>query len=283
MTEKAHEHRVHGGTSSRRVWLASYPRSGNTYLRCILHGCFGLPSTTVYGPGDLGRNAALERYAGHFNASSPPPELTYDMPWLTKTHRYPTDGAPAIYVVRDPRAVSVSLWEFQRKRRPLRAIITGATAFGTWSSHVAAWQPLVRANTLLLRYEDMVENLPAVLERLSRFFDLPAISREAPNRTEIAAIDGRWVREPSDWRQKIAARDLRLLEAVNGEMLSMLGYDRYSDGHPVSAKSNRSAWSERPTYDHAWARLKTSCTIAYWRLRRGVRRRRGRLTPLLPR
>jgi len=30
------------------VWLASYPRSGNTYLRAILWTCFGLRSASVY-------------------------------------------------------------------------------------------------------------------------------------------------------------------------------------------------------------------------------------------
>ena len=41
------------------VWLASYPRSGNTFLRTILWHCFGLRSASVY-PKDLGGNRALE-------------------------------------------------------------------------------------------------------------------------------------------------------------------------------------------------------------------------------
>ena len=58
-----------------RVWLASYPRSGNTLLRCVLNHCFGLPSTSLY-PNDLGRNRTLQRHAGHFNIGAPPLELT---------------------------------------------------------------------------------------------------------------------------------------------------------------------------------------------------------------
>jgi len=30
------------------IWLASYPRSGNTLLRVILKHCFGLSSQSVY-------------------------------------------------------------------------------------------------------------------------------------------------------------------------------------------------------------------------------------------
>jgi len=37
------------------IWLASYPRSGNTYLRTMLWHCFGLRSASIY-PNDLGGN-----------------------------------------------------------------------------------------------------------------------------------------------------------------------------------------------------------------------------------
>lgn len=262
--------------ASRRIWLASYPRSGNTLLRCILHQCFGLPSTSVYGPGDLGRNAALERYAGHFNAKAPPPELASDKPWLVKTHRRPRDNAPAIYVVRDPRPATVSFWEFQRRRRPLRAIISG-DPHGTWSSHVAAWQPLVRPNTLLLRYEEMVDGLPSVLERLSDFLGLPVLSWEAPPRADIASVDGRWVREPSDWRLKVTPADLRLLEAINGEMLSMIGYQRHVALPGERPSSTRPTQRARPIHDEARGRLQASCTAAFWLLRGRIRRRLARL------
>lgn len=46
------------------IWLASYPRSGNTLLRTILNHCFGLKSASVYTK-DLGGNEKLETYVGH--------------------------------------------------------------------------------------------------------------------------------------------------------------------------------------------------------------------------
>src|SRR6476620_12183515 len=33
---------------ARPVWIASYPRSGNTFLRIILRDAFGLPSYSLY-------------------------------------------------------------------------------------------------------------------------------------------------------------------------------------------------------------------------------------------
>src|SRR5882672_2574662 len=45
------------------VWLASYPRSGNTYLRAILWSCFGLQTGSVY-PDDLSLD--VSQHVGHF-------------------------------------------------------------------------------------------------------------------------------------------------------------------------------------------------------------------------
>ena len=50
------------------IWLASYPRSGNTLLRTVLWHCFGLRSASLY-PEDLGGNAALKSYIGHVDHS----------------------------------------------------------------------------------------------------------------------------------------------------------------------------------------------------------------------
>src|SRR5688500_12909796 len=46
------------------VWVASYPRSGNTFLRTVLHQCFGLKSGSVY-VHDFGGSHAVEDVVGH--------------------------------------------------------------------------------------------------------------------------------------------------------------------------------------------------------------------------
>ena len=46
------------------TWLASYPRSGNTFLRTILFNCFGIKTASIY-PNDLGRRKVLEDFVGH--------------------------------------------------------------------------------------------------------------------------------------------------------------------------------------------------------------------------
>ena len=50
------------------TWLASYPRSGNTFLRTILFNCFGIKTASIY-PKDLGGNKILENFVGHIEHS----------------------------------------------------------------------------------------------------------------------------------------------------------------------------------------------------------------------
>ena len=247
-----------------RIWLASYPRSGNTLLRTILNQCFGLRTTSLY-PRDLGHRAELERVTGHYerSASAAPPA---GQPELVKTHGRPRDGAPAIYVVRDGRAVAVSVrvW-FSRDAAPsLREVIAGVHAFGLWREHVETWAPWSRPDTLLVRYEDMTTNLPAVLEALGNFLDRPVLSRRIPERRELAAIGGRWIRNSSDWRDEVTPADMRLFRLLNRAVMERLGY-------PLE---DAAAWEARPPGWHPMALL-GQVEIRYWRHRRERYLRRG--------
>ncbi len=206
------------------IWIASYPRSGNTLLRTVLWHCFGLRSGSVY-PDDFGGRKALEEYVGHIELG-PDRRITFPdggLP-LVKTHEYPIDDDPAIYVVRDGRAASVSLWEFYRRSMSLEAVIRGQHRFGTWSAHLAAWKPWERPDTLLLKYEDIMGDLAAVLDRIATFIGRDPVSTRIPDRRTLATADGRWVRNESDWLSKIADEPLELCDEVNREMLHRMGY-----------------------------------------------------------
>jgi hypothetical protein len=212
------------------IWLASYPRSGNTLLRTVLWHCFGLRSASLY-PEDLGGNAALKSYIGHVDHSElefigPDRQIRFPenaIP-LFKTHQLPSDENPAIYVVRDGRAVSVSLWQFYREQISLDAVIAGQHGFGTWSGHVEAWKPWERPNTLLVKYEDMLSDLPQVLEKISDFLKRDILANQIPDRDAVASVEGRWVRAKSDWTAQISSIQLARCNAINGEMLRKMGY-----------------------------------------------------------
>lgn len=214
----------HAASDPDLVWLASYPRSGNTLLRTILWHCFGLKSGSVY-PHDLGGRTALERYVGHIERS-PDGQIRFPpgAPHLVKTHEPPRDRGRAIYVVRDARAASVSLWRFYGKALPLEAVIEGRHRFGTWSAHLRAWQPWQRPGTLLLRYEELAGDLAPLLPKLSAFLGRPPITERIPPRATVAGVDGRWVRPPSDWRREMPPALLERCTEINRELLIRMGY-----------------------------------------------------------
>ena len=211
-------------TKSNIIWLASYPRSGNTLLRTILWQCFGLPSGSIY-PEDLKGNQELADYVGHIergpNNETSFPAGSYPM---MKTHEHAKDDNHAIYVVRDGRDAIVSLWKFYRGELSIDELIGGDPRFGTWSDHVRSWNPWERPGTLLLRYEDMTSDLPGILSKISKTLGREILKESLPDRESIAAVDGRYVRAGGDWTPKLSSSQLARFIDLNGEMLVRAGY-----------------------------------------------------------
>ncbi len=206
------------------TWIASYPRSGNTFLRTVLNHCFHLRSTSVY-PGDLESNEVLKRYVGHIEIDSEEIERPqFEKRILVKTHGPDKDNRPAIYILRDGRAAMCSLWKFYSQSVSMSDLILGNHRFGKWSDHVNSWNPRNRPNCLFLKYEDIEEDLEPVLEQLSTFLNVPIKSRSIPVRNEIARRDGKWVREKTDWRTQMSPDEIALFEKNCGDVLKNYGY-----------------------------------------------------------
>ena len=88
---------------------------------------------------------------------------------IIKTHKLNKDNNRAIYVVRDGRAASISLWHFYSKKISKKDIILGNTRFGKWKDHLISWDPLKRENTLFIKYEDIVNDFGNILDSISIF------------------------------------------------------------------------------------------------------------------
>lgn len=206
------------------VYLASFPRSGNTMLRTVLHHCFGLKSGSMYRH-DLRGNAALEEFVGHVERDGDG-RLAFEpgaLP-LIKTHDPPKGSEKAIYVVRNGIAACQSLAAWYGGEFSLEQIIRGRARFGTWSEHVADWAPWERPNTLFLRYEELAADPIALLPRLADFLGREPISRTIPPRERIADVDGRFVRRARPKDEPLPAELLALFERINGPMMRRLGY-----------------------------------------------------------
>jgi hypothetical protein len=200
-------------------------------MRTVLRHCFGLSSASVY-PLDLGGNKPLERYVGHLepleDGRLPFPA---DAIPLIKTHELPvfSDRSPAIYIVRDGRAACLSIWNFYQHSIPLEKIISGrwrvgSYRFGRWSHHVQSWRPWDRPNTILIRYEDLTDNLASVIDRLGGFLARQPIANAIPKREDIASVDGQWVRNARRGQDSFPPELKDLFNRHNGAMMQQLGY-----------------------------------------------------------
>jgi len=150
------------------IWIASFPRSGNTFVRNILFEVYGLSSSEFHREADY-----------HL-------DMEYTSHPFVKTHLLPGQldpGDPSIksvYLVRDGRDAMVSI-AHQRSDivapgsdflENLQAAIYAEkdTFFGGWSRNVNEW---IRHADLILRYEDLLADPINQIERLRTIMDLP--------------------------------------------------------------------------------------------------------------
>jgi FkbM family methyltransferase len=166
------------------IWLASYPRSGNTLLRIVLKTVFDRKTYSKHDDvNDIGADAAVAEEVGHQFLGATWPEAfekmrATDELYLVKTHDAPEDEGKAIYIVRDGRSTCRSFYHYLKDFPHLgllfsvRDVVAGFTPFGSWGEHLDAWQPLARPNTLLVKYEDLVANPTAEIARIAEFTGL---------------------------------------------------------------------------------------------------------------
>jgi hypothetical protein len=163
------------------VWLASYPRSGNTMLRAMLRQAFGADSYSMYDdPTDIGMVADVGREVGHKALGTSFREFYFrelgsPKPVFVKTHNEPGDTSLAIYIVRDGRSATVSWYNMLIRAKgrtdiTLSDVILGRNvAFLDWSSHLRAWNPKHNPRVLLLYYRDLVSQPEAALSKVAAF------------------------------------------------------------------------------------------------------------------
>jgi aryl sulfotransferase len=199
------------------IWIASYPKSGNTWVRF-------LACNLLYGPQDSA--AALNALAPdvHELAGAPAPPTR---PVLMKTH-FPLSPhlplrectAAAIYVLRHPADVLISNFHYSRRSGVLaghdaRAFEDYLDAYlaaggdprwtrlgmGTWCENVDSW---TRRDTdvpaLCLRYEDLLADAAACARRLCAFLGIERSAQAISDAVQGASFERLRQIEHSDIR-----------------------------------------------------------------------------------
>jgi hypothetical protein len=212
------------------TWLASYPRSGNSFFRMVAKRSAGLEIYSIY---EEASNSIDKKTLKKFRKA---PELA-----IIKTHEFPTDNSPAIYLLRDGRDALVSYaWYslsetgkgiesvtsslFQNK---LEELIMSDGAFGEWGRHVLAW--ISRPQTIVIPFEKLITApVEIVTESLRTVgFDVKQTdSSHVPRFEELNAANPRIYRKGQigGWKSDMPPHLHRLFWERHGEAMRAAGY-----------------------------------------------------------
>src|SRR5437764_10932356 len=162
------------------TYVVSYPRSGNTWTRFLI--------ANLVHPDKEISFTNIEKLIPDTSSQSNKTLKGTPRPRIIKTHEYFDHRYPkTIYIVRDPRDVALSYYDFHRRYMhiddnvPLDRFIEGfisgqliSAGWGTWAENVASWV-YAREHSdrfLLLRYEDMLKETEAELKRIGVFMGI---------------------------------------------------------------------------------------------------------------
>jgi hypothetical protein len=220
------------------VWLASYPRSGNTALRILLNGVFGRLTYSIYDDAlDIGPNPGVREAVGHVDHGLDPNEFfkyatnATETFWV-KTHDPPMNGGKAIYVLRDGRSSIVSYFHWIRRYLPqsrasLRDVVLGNVEYGSWSEHIEAWSPKTRPDTLLLFYEDVIAPDARTINLISEFLGIdPLPQGSVPSFDDLNSREPGFFRAGSNTKNitELTGDELELFWWLHGEAMNDFGF-----------------------------------------------------------
>ncbi|MBZ5666520.1 MAG: sulfotransferase domain-containing protein [Acidobacteriia bacterium] len=252
------------------TFIISYPRSGNTWTRFLIANLMHPQEPVTF--------ANIERFIPDAEAQSSRYMRAVPSPRMIKSHSYFDPRYPrVIYVVRDPRDVALSYYDFSRKYRqiedsyPLERYIEDFTTghllsagWGTWGENVASWVYArgARPGFLLLRYEDMKARPEQELARIAEFLGIhaspellrTAIERSSADRMrEMEKTQGKnWVTtkdKRSDipfvrtasvggWKTNLQTESVAKIEARWGHIMAQLGYELVTNAAAVGGAEN---------------------------------------------
>ncbi len=226
--------------------LASYPRSGSTWLRFLLFEC-------VTGrPADFSSVDTYGSWKG--------PGVLPGGGRLISTHeRYCDIDRKVIYLARDPRSIIISEYRLRQRQGNAEGsfdafvplFVEGkASPFGSWNNHVDYWVsslPARRGRLHLVKYEDLRDGPEECLAEIVRFLGVPVddsvIARAVDNNTlermrskedeappqkfrRARSRDVRFVNQglTQGWKRDLTPQQIGLVELHMGPTLTRLGY-----------------------------------------------------------
>jgi hypothetical protein len=237
------------------VFLTSYPRSGNTWMRFLVGNLVHQREAVTF--------LNVERLVPDMYKHSDRTLRNLPRPRILKSHEcFDPRYKRTIYIVRDPRDVVVSNYHWETKKRsvgeayPIERFVAAWmeplywVRVGSWGDHVTSWLSTREGNEnfLLLRYEDLLADPKRELARIARLLGLEPVPERLARAAELSSADrmrklekeqgAKWVETRNTrqdkqfvrqaasggWRTVLTEPSVRLIEKAYGPIMKTLGY-----------------------------------------------------------
>jgi hypothetical protein len=238
------------------TFIVSYPRSGNTWTRFLIANLVFSSQQVTF--------ANIERLVPDTSSQSNRVLKRIPRPRIIKSHTYFDPRYPRVlYIVRDPRDLVLSYYNFSRKYRqvaddyPLANYVDDFVSgnltsadWGTWGENVASWiyTRQNQNNFLLMRYEDMKIDTEHELQKIAAFLGVEVTPQRLQQAIEASSAErmremekkqsDQWVAtrkhrkdipfvgaaEMGRWQTQLPPDLAAKIESKWGSLLSTLGY-----------------------------------------------------------
>lgn len=241
--------------SDKDIYLVSYPRSGNTWMRVLI-------AELLYGESGEGIKA-LDYYIPdihiktHKNEVIPAPFHFVKSHFPANRHPFPwSNYRQVIYLIRDPRDVVLSYYRYREKlshysfgfEQFIIDWLNGRIWPCSWQEHVNSWTGGNMQNSELslhiIRYEDLLSDTEGQLLQLAGLLRLDTTKGAVQRAVASANIEKMRLREEKgmresekakgfqfigpatcrEWKDKLTSHQLDLINRYAGDAMDRHGY-----------------------------------------------------------
>lgn len=222
------------------IWLASYPRSGNTFLRIVFNSVFNIKTYELYSiEGKHGENNISDIIGHKFL----PENFDFEKARISKKKYYIKthelvdranidEDDKIIYLVRNGLDSTLSfekyLHNYEKKDSQFLNIIHGNTPYSSWAEHTRQWHRV--DNKLIIKFEELIDDPMEAANKIAQYLHIKPINDSVPTFEELHKINSQFFRKGEKHNNRLLSELELGLFWVNSyeEMVRF----RYTDNMP---------------------------------------------------